>query len=91
MAKVPVVTPDGAKIRQLIKESRWKRVTPFARSLRNPQRHEQSIWNILGSNIPTSESFMRQIAEALGVEVGEITLSGEAQDEAQPDDQADAA
>jgi hypothetical protein len=69
MPNVPTATPDGPKIRGLIRERGYS-VTGFARRL---ARHPQSIWTITGQEPPTSEKFIRQIARELGVKPSDIS------------------
>src|ERR1700733_6000015 len=76
MSKVPAVTPDSTKIRQLIWDTGYS-VTDFARTLR-PRRSVQTVKNLAWNRQRVSVTFLRQIAAALGVEVSEITLPDEA-------------
>lgn len=92
MSKIPVVTPDAARIRELIEASQWRAVAPFARSLRNPRRHDQSIRNIANGTVTVvGREFMRQIARKLKVDLTEITIAepGEGDGE-QPEAEAEA-
>lgn len=91
MSKIPVVTPDAARIRELIEASQWRAVAPFARSLRNPRRHDQSIRNIANGNATVAgREFMAQIARKLKVELDEITVAepADADDDEQPGEAA---
>lgn len=74
MAKVPAVTPDGAKILHLIRDGGWS-IAGFARRrLRHPAViPEKTLYAIVYCNQRTSIERMRQIAEALGVEAPEGT------------------
>lgn len=86
MAKVAVVAPDGRELHRLINvwdhgcetpgecTHRRSAVPRFARTLRNPRRHDQTIWNIIsGNKAVVSVRFARQIARALGVDEDRIT------------------
>jgi transcriptional regulator with XRE-family HTH domain len=64
--------PDGPRIRE-IRKQRGYTPTEFARKIR---RHRQTIWDIEGrtGGQAVSVVLINQIANALGVEVREITL-----------------
>jgi transcriptional regulator with XRE-family HTH domain len=82
MPVVATAKPDGPKIRQLISE-RGFTVTDFARRI---GRARQSIWNITGSELPVSITFMRQIARGLGVKVSDISdWTGDDDTESEPE------
>ena len=70
MAPVPTAKPDGAKIRELIRERGT--VAAFARRL---GRHPQSFWDIANPNrdLNVSMTFLRQIARELGVKLSDIS------------------
>jgi ribosome-binding protein aMBF1 (putative translation factor) len=75
MPPVPVVRPDGPKIRQ-IRLDQGLRVTSLAREL---QRHPDTLFNIERKSLMASEKLMAQLAARLGVKVGDITLPAEPQ------------
>jgi hypothetical protein len=79
MPLVETVTVDGAKIFRLARQNR-KSVAVVARDI---GRHPGSILNLRTRPI-ASVKFATQIAEALGVEVSEITLTGEEQEPRKP-------
>lgn len=70
MPLVATVVADGVKICELAR-AKYGTVTAFAGSIGRPP---QSIWNMRGGRT-VSKTFAAQIAEALGIEVSEITLS----------------
>lgn len=78
MPAVPAVTPDGAKIRKLIRDGGWS-IPGFTRRLKNPKRGPRTIYNVVNNNQRVSVELGRQIARALGVPFEEIVL---AEDEA---------
>jgi hypothetical protein len=81
MALVPTVLADGVKICELATEKHGT-VTAFAHSIgKNPN----AIWNLRGQRLRVvSVKNLTAIAEALGVDVGEITLPDERGDEDEP-------
>ena len=70
MPLVATVIADGVKICELAKANHGT-VTAFAASIGRPA---QSIWNMRGGRT-VSETFATQIADALGVPLGEITVA----------------
>lgn len=83
MPLVETVTVDGAKVFRLARQNR-KSVAVVARDI---GRHPGSILNLRRRPI-ASVKFATQLAEALGVEVGEITLADEEEPPEQPDSKA---
>jgi hypothetical protein len=75
MPKVPVVTPDGEKIRELLQRKLGiTRPEDFARVLKNPKRHPQTLRRLVNSSQPAGLQFMGQVAKALDVDVTEIIV-----------------
>jgi hypothetical protein len=83
MARVPAVTPDGPKIRQLIWDHGWS-VASFGGMLR-PRSSKNTIYRIVYSNQRASVALVRRMAVVLGVGEHDITLVGATAEDAEPE------
>lgn len=77
MPVVPVVTPDGDRIREVREKLGLSRAEVAAKMARH--RHPKTIDRIeRGADPVASKVFMQELADALGTDIGALIKAGEA-------------